>query len=464
MSQTKLSILLGQLSKAESAQLDRYLLENTILHQLFSLLILPGEIDKVEIWKALYGKRPYDDLALRRHYSELLSLTLEFLAWRQLKKQPLLEVVYQLEALQKPALAKHFAGVVRQAESLLPRLPLRHAGFHLQVFHLEQARHHNAELRQPQLPELKHLEQADYHLDCFYTIQKLKHYCDALGYQKTRSRPVQIELPGGFFENIPASPYFREPAVQAFFLTASMLLHPEEEEHFRALRDLLGLFAQILPLDEQKLLFIHLMNYCIDTKINAGRTDYFAELFQLYQVALETEILFDDETLDAQHYKNIITVGLHERAFDWTEQFIQRYTPRLPREDRENALTYNLAKVYFQKQQYDLVIRQLREVEYQNLAYALGAKLLLLKTYYELGEFLALDSLSESFRIYLRRNTTISREVKQQYMQVLKYVRKLSQLNPGDKEAIARMRQQVMEGATPADKQWILEKLRDLET
>ena len=62
-------------------------------------------------------------------------------------------------------------------------------------------------------------------------------------------------------------------------------------------------------------------------------------------------------------YKNITTVGLQVKEYGWVENFIQKYTSYLPKDNRENALTYNLAKVYFSQKKYNQVIEQLREVE-----------------------------------------------------------------------------------------------------
>ena len=145
------------------------------------------------------------------------------------------------------------------------------------------------------------------------------------------------------------------------------------------------------------------------------------------------------------------------------EYFIQHYTEKLSAEHRANALTYNLAKVYFHQAEYDKVIEQLREVEYQSPVYALGSKLLLLLTYFEMGEFLALDSLLDSFRIYLRRNQQISREVKQQYLNVIRFARKLSRINPGDEKRLLKIEQQVQNCKTLAARQWLQEKIAELK-
>lgn len=173
--------------------------------------------------------------------------------------------------------------------------------------------------------------------------------------------------------------------------------------------------------------------------------------------------MIDNGFFPSQDYKTITHVGIQVQEFAWTEAFIQEYTPKLPPEERENALTYNLAKVYFAQQQYEKVIEQLREVEYDNLTYALGGKLMLLKTYYELNEYLALDSLLDSFRVYLRRNKVISKEVRQQYLNVLRFIKKLSNVRPGDAAAVAKIEQQIAECKNLADKGWIVQKVEELK-
>ena len=143
------------------------------------------------------------------------------------------------------------------------------------------------------------------------------------------------------------------------------------------------------------------------------------------------------------------------KEYQWVENFIQIHTKSLPKEKRDNALTYNLAKVYFSQKKYNQVIEQLREVEYKNHVYALGGKLILLKTYYELQEYIALDSLIDSFRIYIRRNKIISREVKQQYLNMLRFVKKLSSTIPGDKKALEKIRAQIDKCKALAGKKWL---------
>ncbi|MEO1714264.1 MAG: hypothetical protein AAFU60_13100, partial [Bacteroidota bacterium] len=81
----------------------------------------------------------------------------------------------------------------------------------------------------------------------------------------------------------------------------------------------------------------------------------------------------------------------------------------------------------------------------------------------ELNELLALDSLVDSFRIYLHRNKLISREVKQQYLNHLRFVKKLSAILPNDQATITKVRKQIDQCKSLAGRKWILEKMAALE-
>lgn len=478
MIKNKLYTLLQTFSKQDLNQLRKFLEspffnENPDLVRLFNLFEEHFQADrepsgdpdaqKQRIWKRLFKKRPYKDIVLRRLFSDLTRLSLEYLSYRQIQKDPLYQSRHTLTAINEAALHKHFEGVVRQSQQQAEKLGLRNAYYHLHTFQIALQQHQHVEAFRKKLSSFEHLESADYHLDCFYFTQKLKNYCDILGYRKTISTEGNIRMLPSFLKHLDQENYTSEPSVKAYYLTALMLLHPEEETYFQQMKKVLDEESQFFSKKELLNLFIHLINYIIDTKINIGRSEYFEELFSIYQTALVKEFIIDDEVLDPHHYKNIITVGLFVKEFDWVEQFIKDYTPTLPKVDQENALTYNLAKVYFHKKQYEKVIELLQRVEYQNLNYSLGGKLMLLKTYYELNEFLALDSLTDSFRIYLRRNKLISREVKQQYLNVLRFVKRLSNVAPFDTKSIEKIRTQINNCKALADKNWILEKLGELE-
>lgn len=477
MPSKKLITLLETLNGHHLNRFRRYLSapffnENELLPQLLDLVApyanskAPTEGDylaqKKAVWRGLFAQKNYQDAALRRLISELLRHLTAFLAFEHYRNDPRREQEILLHIFNKPALQLHFASAIRQIEETQRKTGLHNADYHYYRYLTEEHLFQHREKTQRGPEMLYNMANASYHLDCYYIMQRLKHYCGWLDYKNVFAVAVDMHLPAGFLEWLKTTPYLTEPGVRMYYLLTQLLLQPALEEYYYELKQLLSEQGDLFTIEELRFFYFAIMNYCIDKKINAGNTAFFTELFDIYLILLKKDILIESGVFDAQHYKIIITIGLQLQKFDWVEDFIQSYTNKLPPEEQANALTYNLAKVHFQQAHYNKVIELLREVEYQSINYALGGKLMLLKTYYELNEYLALDSLVDSFRIYLRRNKLISKEVRQQYLNVLRFIKKMSVVRPGDQAAIARIRHDIEACHNLADKNWILQKIKEL--
>lgn len=475
MLNTKLLSFLQTFSRPDLGQLRKYLAspffnEREELVLLFDSLMIGGYLNgkeknsecKLKLWKEVFPELAYDDQKFRRICSDLLKLAMDFAAHNEYTSNPATSQVFLLHTLASTRLDKHFEGVLRQAELIQDKSGHRDADFHYLSYMLHRRRHEHLEHTSPKTTDFDPIEKADYHLDCYYFSKKLEHYCDALGYRNMVSETANVALPPDFLAYLENSPYLEEPVVKAWYLIAQMMLQPDEVHFFQAMKALLEKHSYKFQRRELQTLFIHCMNYCIDTKINHGREDYYAELFSLYIIGLRQEVIFDNGELNPQHYKNIITISLQIQELSWAENFIRDFTHRLPKKDQENALNFNLGQVYFFQKQYDKVIEMLREVEHQDLSYSLGSRVLLLRTYFEKGEGQALESLIDSFGVFLRRNRLISKEVKKQYLNMLRFTKKLSQIAPYEKASFEKVLQQIKDCKSLTAKKWLLEKASEL--
>jgi len=163
-------------------------------------------------------------------------------------------------------------------------------------------------------------------------------------------------------------------------------------------------------------------------------------------------------------FKNIVTNGLRLNEFDWVENFIREYSPFLDPRYRDNAVTFNLAQLFFYKKDYSKVISQLSHVEYDDMTYNLNSKTLLMASYYELDEIEALGSLLDTFRVYLSRNKELPAVRRKHYLNTIKIVRRLSKVIPGDKIEIEKLQKEVNNTQGVVSRNWILEKLSILNT
>lgn len=417
-------------------------------------------LDKAHVGKMLWPKSAPDEAQMRRLASELTQLAFQFLALEAQNKNPVFNLLYLQQHLDQSALKKHLDGVDRQLESLLQVAENRTADFYLAGFRM----HHHLYGRSTQAGKKTdvsiHLAQAERYLDTFYLIQKLKFYVEWLTIRALRATNKDFSEFEGFWNY--AQNFQDVPLVALYLNMIECLTKMDEESYFEKLLQHLDEFAGVLSANDLRDGYHIAQNYCA-FKINSGKPEYYQKTFSIYQKMLNNQILLENEVLAEGVYKNIITSGLRVGAFQWVEQFICDYSSYLPAHLRENARTFNLANLYSHQKQYEKVIETLQNVEYSDVMYALSSKVILIRTYYDLGESLSLDSLIDSFRIYIRRNQVLSSNLKNEYQNFLNLVRQLTAIDVHNPEALAKLKQKVTAASATTPKKWLLEKIGELE-
>ncbi|MCH8330508.1 MAG: hypothetical protein IH946_03865 [Bacteroidetes bacterium] len=235
-----------------------------------------------------------------------------------------------------------------------------------------------------------------------------------------------------------------------------LLLKEEDDEiHYKRLKKLLEKHSRKFQLEELREMYTHALNFCIK-KANTGQREYLYKLLDVYKSALPKGILDEGKFLSPWNYKNIVTAGLRVGETDWVKHFIEEYKVRLEKKYRDNAYTYNTARYHFHIKEYDEVIGLLQKVEYEDIYYNLSSKSMLLKIFYETDESDQLYSLLDSFEIYLRRNKLISSYHKTNYLNLVKYTRKLLRLPPKDKAKADKLRKELEAASNVSDRKWLI--------
>ncbi|MEM1215517.1 MAG: hypothetical protein AAGJ82_07530, partial [Bacteroidota bacterium] len=222
--------------------------------------------------------------------------------------------------------------------------------------------------------------------------------------------------------------------------------------------------------DEVKRIYIYLQNFCID-QINRSQPAFFRELFGLYRDQLEREFLHENGYLVEWHYKNVATTAIRLGEMAWAEQFIETQKAALEPDSRETAYCLSKATYYDALGQHDEVLRYLLRVEYRDPRYSLGAKILQLRSYYELEEWEPLHALVESFRHYLKRNSLLADSRRKGYYDLFRLTRRLAQLRAQMgyqstekiRAGITKLRADLQAVETMPKRDWLVAKLEALE-
>jgi hypothetical protein len=469
---TKLFRLLQTLSVYELNRAGKFLRspyynEDAALVQLFDTLIpyfkkrSADTLTHQYLWQKLYGAKKFQSLRFARMFSDLLKKLEEFLV-ADAVKQDVAGRQQQLTAqLIGRKLVSHYPEAAKLAKQKLEATVHRDGEYYLQLFTAE-AQHNNFLELQNQRSTEKNLLQTVEALDTFYIINKLNYLAAILHYKNFLAVEADIALANEMIAYLRRKDYSHIPAIDIRYSIVLSLIEPDNEEHFKAVRDKLAVAHKLFSVASARNMYAFAINYCI-RRINFGKLEYVRQLLDLYRQMLKAGLMVDEAgNLSQFDYKNIVTVGLRAGDAKWTEKFIADYKNAIPKPERRNAYTFNMARLHFYRQRFKEVLPLLQDVEYTDIFYQLDSKTTLMKTYYELGDYLPLMSLKESFRILLRRKKVISEQNRVNYMNFLRFTMKLYRADVKDKNKIAALNKQLNQTTNIADKGWLLEKMREL--
>ncbi len=478
MEDNKLYIVLRHFDKIEQNRLRKYIRSpyfnvNETLMIFYDILTdninkngKAGSLTKEMIWKKLYGKESYNDVRFRKLGSDLLKLVEGFLAQEIYDENALNQSSNLIEAVSRKKIDKLYNSSVKNAELTTEQRLLRPASFYYYQYSIEKNYYDlmDVDLKRS---EKSNVEKIINSLDEFYLAEKLKWHGSLLSRQSLVSHEYQLLFIDEIITHVKKYQYKNVPPVSVYFHSFLTQSENDNEQHYYNLIEELNRNYDFIPKKELYTLYTSAINYCI-SKINKGKPEFLREFINLVKHSLEDDILISEsETgfLNPWHFKNIVLSALRLGEYDWTEKFIKDYKDKLPTESRDNAVSYNLALVYFYQKKFDKVKELLREVEYEDMAYNLGSKSMLLAIYYEQDEDDALFSLMDTFKTYLHRHREISEFQRVSYMNLVKYIKKMRKIVPGDKKEIDKIKEEIEEDKKVgiASMRWVLEKLAELE-
>ena len=385
-------------------------------------------LKKQLVFPSLFGSISYNELQINNIISDLLQLLYDFMAQIQLQQRSPLQKYLLLEELLNRDTPIHIDRNAKRFKNILSKSKVRN----YEYFHHEYLLYEKLDqsvISHAKRSFDKNLQLQSDNLDLYFFSNKLRMACD----MTSRNIVIQAGYRCDFLDDI--LNYYEKnhrgfqdyPALSIYHTVLKIIQNSEDEVSYQKLKSDLIQHQDLFPKLELWNLYKYAINFCIK-KINSGKSTYYQELLDLYKILLDNKIIFPNGYLSQWTFKNIITVSSHLEAFDWTEKFIEQYESYLIPEERFNAITYNRATLFNAQKNYAGALQTLHNVEFTDSSYHLGAKIIQLKSYYELEETEALYALIEAFRKYILRNKDISDYRKKANNNLLKITKGIYQL------------------------------------
>lgn len=352
---------------------------------------------------------------------------------------------------------KFFEQTMREAKEYLKKFPYRNADFFFKEYLLETEINSYFD-RQKKRAYDESLQKAADHLDLFYLATKLKYSCELINRQKLLQAEYTLPLLREINQYLHENEHEKYPSISIYHQILLTFSENDKQEHFKKLSELLDEHSFKFPPAEARDMYAYAQNYCI-RKINAGETDYSQELFSLYKTCIQRELLLVDGFLSPWAFKNIVWVALRVGDVQWTDSFIKTYNKKINPKFRDNAYNYNYACLLFFQNKFGEALRLLNQVEFTDIFYGLSSRTMQIKIYYELNDWMPMQSAIEAFKVFLRRNKTLSENFKTTYNNFLKFTDKLSRIQKRERNKLHELQKKIEDTKVVADINWLLQKI-----
>ncbi len=418
-------------------------------------------VDKLSAYSQVFppgerrSARAYSDADMRHAMSFLFQALKQFLAYQHWAQDEVDTGRHLCKSLRERGLDQVFEKEFAALNERLSASPHRSAEYFFQQYHLHVERWEV--FRRSNRGASDALRLAGAARDAHIASETLRQACALLarpGEQAPDATSVFLEATLGA---VAAGAFNTVPAVMAYY-HCYLLLSEEDavaEPHFRSLRSLLDAHWDLFPNNEVRDLYVGAINYCI-RRLNGGARTYIGEALDLYRSGLQHRVLLEDGYLNRYAYNNILLLALAQEDWDWALQFLEQYKSVLPPRDRDSAWRYNLATYYFRKKDYRQAQEILSRVEFRDVFYHLDARRMLVRIYFDTDATSALESLLDSFTIYLQRKRSALGYHRELNLNFVRFVKRLLQLEPGNTAARRRLAEKIGETRMVAEREWLL--------
>ena len=251
----------------------------------------------------------------------------------------------------------------------------------------------NARFRDKRIGDIN-LQAQSNTIDLLFLVEKLHILIDMMNRQKYMKDKYEYYLLQELIDFVPNSPYINHPLINLLYNILTLLHEKKSVVAFS--NTMKKLLLNEVPLDDYTIKsFFTILENCA-RRNSKSETEYLSNLFKLYDYQIKTQLIIRTNTLHPAEYRNIITVGLRLKEYDWVKRFLQSHEQHLLTEVHEELerikmvyrLEYFIATKNFEK------IKQVvtssigsDEIRFKDIHNNTAIRRNLIKGFFELGDF-----------------------------------------------------------------------------
>ena len=415
---------------------------------------------KREVYKKLYPKERYNDVRFRKLSSELYKLLLEYLAVESFTSDQNLKREYILTQLNQRIPGNLFESELKNSYFELYKPDLRNDNFFKHMYELVS----KEKFYFFQRKRSRALDQFDQEMIYFtkYSLSLflLKFIERTMEMRFFKAQKFDLPLFGEIITFIRKNDMLNDPFINILYLQLSLCLKDDDESYFK-LRKLLHKEERKLDSNQIKIIYTILSNYAAE-RAEKGVPGFPEEILSVNLEILKKDLT--EQYISGFLFVNIVTLFLKFKKINELKRFIKQNSVKLNPEIREAVLDYCNSCLAFYDEDFDSALSHLSKINFDHYQLRFRIKNLTLKIYYEQKQYEAIYSLMDSYRHILKRETDIPESIKKTISAFLKFLKELTDIKTRKKKNEKRILTREFENSSPAEKQWLKEKIDELSS
>lgn len=416
-------------------------------------------LQKDRIFRKVFPQEAFSDAKLRQSIHFLLKSIESYLITKELQEDTIQAKMALVSIYRKRKLTKAFQKTINEVQDLQKKASFQNEQFFRNEYLIQQEQYLFLEgQKKRNIP--MNLQEVSDALDTTFLADKLRQACLMLSHQKVYKTRYQIGLFEEIMQYIEDNNYLTTPAISIYYYVYKAITEVDNINHFEHLKSQIQNNGDLFPPVEIKDIYLMAINYCIG-KMNAGHADFIREAFELYNKGFKSNILLDDNSISPWTFINVTLIALKLNEFTWVESFIKDFSQYIPSPKRESIVLFTLSKLHFEKKDYPQAMQLLNQGDFDDLLIYLNAKTMLLKMYYEMDEYDALDYQLESLGTYIKRKKVMGYH-KENYQNIIRYTKKITRVNPYSKKDVVGLKSEIETANPLTEREWLLEQIDSL--
>ena len=413
---------------------------------------------KRDVYKKLYPDEKYNDVRFRKLSSELYKLILNFLAEEIFNTDVTGKREYILVQLGNRKLDKLFELELKNSYFELEKTDLRNDQYYRKMYELIS----KEKFFYFQRKRSRSMDLYDTEMICItkYSVSMLlmKYIERTMEMRFFNARKFDLPLFGEVITFIRKNEMLKDPVINILYLQLSLCLKDDDESYFR-LRKLLKKEEKKLDKNQIKIIYTILSNYAVE-RSEKGILGFLEEVLSVNLEIIRKKLT--EQYISGFLFVNIVTLFLKFRKINELKKFIKENSGLLNPEIKDAIINYCYSCLAFQDRDFDKALVYLSKINFDHYQLKFQIKNLSLKIYYEQGQYEAIYSLMDSYKHILKRESGIPESIKRTILSFLKILKELADIRSGNKRTDKRILKKEFENSSPAEKQWLKEKIDEL--